>query len=53
MKRGQFGEIISLRQLNDNLLGALHRLWPNLWKLVIDGEQRRHLQAICIRVEQG
>ena len=53
MRRERFGEIVRLRRLNDDLLAVLPSLWPDLWKLVITGEQRRHLQATCLRVEQG
>ena len=42
-----------LRRTNDTLLYFVPKLWPDLYGLEIEGEQRQHLQAFDIRAEQG
>ena len=44
---------LQLRKTTNTLLENVHSLWPDLHTIYIRGEQRRHLQAVDIRAEQG
>ena len=52
MTRDQWGVRVRLRRMTNSLMAFLPKLWQNLY-LYITGEQRQHLQAIDVRVEQG
>ena len=41
----KLGVSVGIRQMNDAFLASLRGLWPDLKKLYIAGEQRRHLQT--------
>ena len=44
---------LRLRRTNDTFLYYTPSLWPDLYALAIEGEQRKHPQAIDIRAEQA
>ena len=46
-------ESVSLPYIDYNTAAALPSQYPNVKRLVIAGEQGRHLQAVDIRADQG